>query len=76
MNHSARHAQLYRIISPLHDKDRLVDVQVKLVSEGRLRQDHIRKAKSPAIGKIMLPKKEMPQACWEHALLLMDHIMM
>ena len=42
LNHSARHAQLniYHLISLLHDEARLVNIQVKLVSEGRIRQDH------------------------------------
>ena len=45
LNHSARHAQLniYHLISLLHDEARLVNNQVKLVSEGRIKQDHRRR---------------------------------
>ena len=34
---------IYHLISLLHDEARLVNIQVKLVSEGRTRQDHRRR---------------------------------
>ena len=34
---------IYHLISLLHDEARLVNIQVKLVSEGRIRQDHRRR---------------------------------
>ena len=35
--------KIYHLISLLHDEARLVNIQVKLVSEGRIRQDHRRR---------------------------------
>ena len=80
LNHSVRHVQLnlYHLISLLHDEARLVDIQVKLVSEGRIRQDHRRRyanlqSRTFRYWGELLPEKGMPQACWEHAPVLMDH---